>query len=89
MQKYNNRLGEIASNAKDYSILPFKELRKFESIRKEMFRTASSYSDLDLKVLSHTTPPKIISNTKVIKSILDEIIDEAKTISLKNCHYWV
>ena len=60
MQKYNTRLGEIASNAEDYSILPFKEKRKFDSIQKEMYRTASSYSDLNYKIFPHSTQPKII-----------------------------
>jgi hypothetical protein len=41
-----------------------------------MFRTASSYSDLGYKIFPHTTTPKIISNTKEIKSIIDEIIND-------------
>ena len=41
-----------------------------------MYSTASSYSDLSLRVFPYTTPPKIISNTKEIIKVLKEIIDE-------------
>jgi hypothetical protein len=48
-----------------------------------MYSTASSYSDLSLRVFPYTTPPKIISNTKEIIKVLKEIIDELLEFIIK------
>ena len=69
---------ELASSPEEYEYLSlnFKQKRKYDTIYKEMYSTASSYSDLALKTFPHTTPPKIISNTKEIIKVLKEIIKE-------------